>query len=298
MKKIVSVMITILTICSMCTLNADAYTYVDSWLFDGVMRTFTLYGYDTSKDLVIGDVNQDGEIDIEDVTLIQKYLADMTTPDTNQENWVRSIQIFDLLANVDKNPIDPISGEHSYAKNAINIKDATLIQRYLVKKDMTSDYNRIGTVHECQWLTPIYRIESNNEYIQIPNTSIKYYDLWSECSCGIQWHYKKAKCYCKGDRHDYDNMCFYDVDKYILDNLYYPHWKEEWDKIYEKLDEMEANGASEDDMIGWLETVDSHARASFCEYDHTGPDTKTIHHEAETVEVLDHYECKECGQTK
>lgn len=280
MKKIVSVVITILTVCSMYMLSANAVLV----------------------QVLIGDTNQDGKVSIVDATLIQKYLArkielnknGLKSADANRDGFVDindSTHIQGYLVG-----FSPDEGTEWYVDTTVTVEDETETTEPTTSTELTTAE---PTTHTHTW-EPVYRTETKEAYdeeVEIPGTSIKYYDFWSECSCGVEWH-KVAKCYCKGNSHDYDNNCFYDISRDILDTLYLPHWEEEWDKIYAKLDEMEANGASEDDMIEWLATVDSHARASFCEYDHTGPDTKTIHHEAETVEVLDHYECKECGQTK
>lgn len=74
-----------------------------------VVYTFEATGATEEPDFVLGDVNLDGKITIDDATLIQKYLAGM-------EDFDDTVQL--LAADVDGN-------------GNITIDDATIIQKYL-----------------------------------------------------------------------------------------------------------------------------------------------------------------------
>lgn len=101
--------------------NADNGKYVISANVLGVgsySAYFSVYnnsgGYDTEKiyftiiDSVIGDVNSDGEVTIDDVTLLQKYLAE------NSELSETQISLADVNGDGD-----------------VMIDDVTMIQKYL-----------------------------------------------------------------------------------------------------------------------------------------------------------------------
>lgn len=70
--------------------------------------TITLYAYWEPTFGVLGDANSDGNVTVQDVTEVQKFLADLVTLSSDQQ----------LLSDVN-------------FSNSVNAKDATLIQKYV-----------------------------------------------------------------------------------------------------------------------------------------------------------------------
>lgn len=84
---------------------------------DGEQKTldYTIIPYEVVEDGIVGDVNDDGVVNITDVTFVQKHIAKI-----NVES-----QIYDILGDCNKD-------------GTINIKDATHIQMYIIGLDVQS----------------------------------------------------------------------------------------------------------------------------------------------------------------
>lgn len=93
----------------MLTLDPDTTYYIGVWDPDGTKGDYNVL---LAKSMILGDVDLNGNIKIQDATLIQKALAKLATLDAKQN----------LLADATED-----------AK--VNIKDATAIQKYLAKID-------------------------------------------------------------------------------------------------------------------------------------------------------------------
>ena len=91
------------------TYTVNFFSYTDPTELDGVIYTADAYGTLTAVG-ELGDVNGNGVVNVNDVTEIQRIVAEMHTPDSREQ----------LAADVDRDGV-------------VSIADATRLQNYLAE---------------------------------------------------------------------------------------------------------------------------------------------------------------------
>ncbi len=104
------------------TLEPDTTYYIGVWDPDGTKGDYNVI---LAKNMILGDATLDGKIKIQDVTVIQKFIAKIVDFDSKQN----------LLADTTED-------------TKVNIKDATAIQKYLAKIDSGTRTGELILVEE------------------------------------------------------------------------------------------------------------------------------------------------------
>ncbi|MBR3987886.1 MAG: leucine-rich repeat protein [Clostridia bacterium] len=136
------------------------YTLTEAYekKIDGINNVFTEAGLGK----LIGDVNYDLDLNIRDVTLIQKHIAELE----NLDDYALDTSYTELVAD--------FNGD-----NKINVKDATAIQKRIAGLDgKTLDFKVLGVIPTAVDYSYTYKIAQSPEELTEIADSIRYASDW------------------------------------------------------------------------------------------------------------------------